>query len=120
MTPALSRRQWIPFLLLNGLILALTAMAIARNIELTRDTEVARLEAIADLVDKEMIPLHQRHVERGTETDEQSRERLRALSEAVRCNQETLRKCRRRCRKEWPAEEPAQSTENAAEGSQRW
>lgn len=48
-TPALSRRQWIPFLLLNGLILALTAMAIARNIELTRDTEVARLEAIADL-----------------------------------------------------------------------
>jgi phosphate:Na+ symporter len=42
------------------------------------------LEAIADLVDKEMIPLHQRHVERGTETDEQARERLRALSEAVR------------------------------------
>jgi Na+/phosphate symporter len=31
-----------------------------------------------------MIPLHQRHVERGTETDPQSRERLRALSEAVR------------------------------------
>jgi len=42
------------------------------------------LEAIADLVDKEMIPLHQRHVERGTETDPQSRERLHALSEAVR------------------------------------
>jgi phosphate:Na+ symporter len=42
------------------------------------------LEAIADLVDKEMIPLHQRHTERGTETDPQSRERLRALSEAVR------------------------------------
>jgi phosphate:Na+ symporter len=41
------------------------------------------LEAIADLVDKEMIPLHKRHVERGTETDPQSRERLRALSEAV-------------------------------------
>lgn len=42
------------------------------------------LEAIADLVDKEIIPLHQRHAERGTETDPQSRERLRALSEAVR------------------------------------
>jgi phosphate:Na+ symporter len=42
------------------------------------------LEAIADLVDKEMIPLHQRHVERGTETDPESRERLQALSDAVR------------------------------------
>ncbi len=42
------------------------------------------LEAIADLVDREMIPLHQRHAERGTETDPQSRERLHALSEAVR------------------------------------
>ena len=31
-----------------------------------------------------MIPLHQRHAERGTETDAPSRERLRALSEAVR------------------------------------
>ncbi|MGK3946312.1 hypothetical protein ABK046_49160, partial [Streptomyces caeruleatus] len=37
------------------------------------------LEAIADLVDKEIIPLQQRHAERGTETDPQSRERLRAL-----------------------------------------
>ncbi len=42
------------------------------------------LEAIADLVDREMIPLHQRHTERGTETDPQSRERLHTLSEAVR------------------------------------
>jgi phosphate:Na+ symporter len=42
------------------------------------------LEAIADLVDKEMIPLHQRHVARGTETDPRSREHLRALSEAIR------------------------------------
>ena len=42
------------------------------------------LEAIADLVDREMIPLHQRHAERGTETDPQSRERMHALSEAVR------------------------------------
>ena len=42
------------------------------------------LEAIADLVDREIIPLHQRHAERGTETDPQSRERLHALSEAVR------------------------------------
>jgi phosphate:Na+ symporter len=42
------------------------------------------LEAIADLVDREMIPLHQRHAERGTETDPQSRQRLHALSEAIR------------------------------------
>jgi phosphate:Na+ symporter len=42
------------------------------------------LEAIADLVDKEMIPLHRRHSERGTETEPQSRERLRALAEGVR------------------------------------
>jgi phosphate:Na+ symporter len=42
------------------------------------------LEAIADLVDREMIPLHRRHQEKGTENDPQSRERLRALSEAVR------------------------------------
>jgi phosphate:Na+ symporter len=42
------------------------------------------LEAIADLVDREMIPLHQRRAGRGTETDPQSRDRLHALSEAVR------------------------------------
>lgn len=42
------------------------------------------LEAIADLVDREIIPLHQRHAERGRETDPQSRERLIALAEAVR------------------------------------
>jgi phosphate:Na+ symporter len=43
------------------------------------------LEAIADLADKEMIPLHNRHVERrtGTETDPKSGERLRALADAV-------------------------------------
>jgi Na+/phosphate symporter len=42
------------------------------------------LEAIADLVDKEMIPLYQRHAGRGTETDPQYRERLRLLAGAVR------------------------------------
>jgi phosphate:Na+ symporter len=41
------------------------------------------LEAIADLVDKEMIPLYRRHLERGTEIDPQARERLRALADAV-------------------------------------
>ena len=41
------------------------------------------LEAIADLVDKELIPLHRRHVEQGTEIDPRARERLRALAEAV-------------------------------------
>ncbi len=41
------------------------------------------LEAIGDLVDKEMIPLYRRHVERGTEMNPQARERLRALAEAV-------------------------------------
>ncbi len=48
-SPRLTGRQWLPILLLNGLILALTAMAIAQNIGLTRDKEVARLETIADL-----------------------------------------------------------------------
>ncbi|WP_429182511.1 PAS domain-containing protein [Aeromonas rivipollensis] len=48
-SPRLSGRQWLPILLLNSLILALTAMAIAQNIGLTRDKEVARLETIADL-----------------------------------------------------------------------
>ncbi|HCH55181.1 MAG TPA: diguanylate cyclase [Aeromonas sp.] len=48
-SPRLSGRQWLPTLLLNSLILALTAMAIAQNIGLTRDKEVARLETIADL-----------------------------------------------------------------------
>lgn len=42
------------------------------------------LEAIADLVDREIIPLFKHHAERGTNTDEQSRERLRAMSDAVR------------------------------------
>ena len=41
------------------------------------------LESIGDLVDKEMIPLYRRHVERGTEMSPQARERLRALAEAV-------------------------------------
>lgn len=41
------------------------------------------IEAIGDLVDKEMVPLYRRHVERGTEIDSQARERLRALAEAV-------------------------------------
>lgn len=41
------------------------------------------LESIGDLVDKEIIPLYWRHVERGTETSPQARERLRALAEAV-------------------------------------
>ncbi len=42
------------------------------------------LEAIADLVDREIIPLHQRHTERGTEVDEESRVCVRALADAVR------------------------------------
>jgi len=41
------------------------------------------LEAIGDLVDKEMVPLYRRHLERGTQIDPQARERLRALAEAV-------------------------------------
>ncbi len=41
------------------------------------------LESIGDLVDKEMIPLYRRHVERGTETSPQAREQLRALATAV-------------------------------------
>jgi len=41
------------------------------------------LESIGDLVDKEIIPLYRRHVERGTEISPQARERLRALAEAV-------------------------------------
>jgi len=41
------------------------------------------LESIGDLVDKEMIPLYRRHVERGTEMSPQAHERLRALAEAV-------------------------------------
>lgn len=41
------------------------------------------LESIGDLVDKEMIPLHRRQLERGIETDPQTRERLGALAEAV-------------------------------------
>jgi phosphate:Na+ symporter len=41
------------------------------------------LEAIGDLVDKEMVPLYRRHLERGTQIDTQARERLRALAEAV-------------------------------------
>jgi phosphate:Na+ symporter len=41
------------------------------------------LESIGDLVDKEMIPLHRRHLERGTDMGPQARERLRTLAEAV-------------------------------------
>lgn len=51
-TTTTSRRQLLPFVLLNGLILALTAMAIAQNINLTQDKEAARLETIADLKSK--------------------------------------------------------------------
>jgi phosphate:Na+ symporter len=42
------------------------------------------LEAIADLVDREIIPLYRRHAERGAESDGPSRQRLQGLSEAVR------------------------------------
>lgn len=42
------------------------------------------LESIADLVDREIVPLYKRHTERGMEIDEASRQRLRALTEAVR------------------------------------
>ena len=41
------------------------------------------LESIGDLVDKEMIPLYQRHVERGTAMSPQAREQLRALGQAI-------------------------------------
>jgi phosphate:Na+ symporter len=41
------------------------------------------LEAIGDLIDKEMIPLCRRQVERGTPIGAQAREALRALAEAV-------------------------------------
>lgn len=41
------------------------------------------LESIGDLVDKDMIPLYRRHVERGTETSPQAREQLQALADAV-------------------------------------
>ena len=46
---SLSRRQQLPFILLNSLIMVLTGMAIAQNLGQTRDKEVARIEAIADL-----------------------------------------------------------------------
>ncbi|MGY3896148.1 PAS domain-containing protein [Aeromonas enterica] len=49
-----SHRQRLPFILLNTLILALTSMAIAQNIGLTQDKEVARIEAIADLKSKQI------------------------------------------------------------------
>jgi phosphate:Na+ symporter len=41
------------------------------------------LESIGDLVDKEMIPLYRRHVDRGNEISPQARERLRTLAKAV-------------------------------------
>jgi len=47
-SPRLSGRQWLPIVLLNGLILALAIMAIAQNIGLTRDKEVQDLRQILD------------------------------------------------------------------------
>lgn len=47
-----SRRQLLPLILINGLILGLTGMAIAQSLSHTQDKEVARLEAIADLKSK--------------------------------------------------------------------
>ena len=41
------------------------------------------LESIGDLIDREMIPLYQRHAECGVELSMQARERLRSLAEAV-------------------------------------
>jgi phosphate:Na+ symporter len=41
------------------------------------------LESIGDLVDKEMIPLYQRHTERGTAISPQARAQLQALAAAV-------------------------------------
>jgi phosphate:Na+ symporter len=41
------------------------------------------LEAIGDLIDKEVIPLFRRHEARGTAISPQARERLRTLAEAV-------------------------------------
>ncbi|HYN59505.1 MAG TPA: hypothetical protein VET87_08125, partial [Rubrivivax sp.] len=41
------------------------------------------LEAIGDLIDKEVIPLFRRHEVRGTAMSPQARERLRTLADAV-------------------------------------
>ena len=41
------------------------------------------LESIGDLVDKEMIPLYQRHTERGTAISPQARAQLQTLAAAV-------------------------------------
>jgi phosphate:Na+ symporter len=41
------------------------------------------LESIGDLVDKEMIPLYQRHTERGTAISPQARSQLQTLAAAV-------------------------------------
>jgi phosphate:Na+ symporter len=41
------------------------------------------LESIGDLVDREMIPLYQRHGERGTRISPQARAQLHALAETV-------------------------------------
>ncbi|MDM5072099.1 MULTISPECIES: PAS domain-containing protein [Aeromonas] len=49
-----SRRQLLPLILINGLILGLTGMAIAQSLGHTQDKEIARIEAIADLKSKQI------------------------------------------------------------------
>ncbi|MGX5834945.1 PAS domain-containing protein [Aeromonas piscicola] len=49
-----SRRQLLPLILTNGLILGLTGMAIAQSLGHTQDKEIARIEAIADLKSKQI------------------------------------------------------------------
>ncbi|MFC5837043.1 PAS domain-containing protein [Aeromonas bestiarum] len=53
-THQFSRRQLLPLILINGLILGLTGMAIAQSLGHTQDKEVARIEAIADLKSKQI------------------------------------------------------------------
>ncbi|HEH9403109.1 TPA: PAS domain S-box protein [Aeromonas bestiarum] len=53
-TRQFSRRQLLPLILINGLILGLTGMAIAQSLGHTQDKEIARIEAIADLKSKQI------------------------------------------------------------------
>ncbi|WP_429235910.1 PAS domain-containing protein [Aeromonas salmonicida] len=53
-TRQFSRRQLLPLILINGLILGLTGMAIAQSLSHTQDKEIARIEAIADLKSKQI------------------------------------------------------------------
>lgn len=59
----------------------LPADVIRRAVELVEAADY--LESIGDLVDKEMIPLYQRHTERGTAISPQARAQLQTLAAAV-------------------------------------